>query len=133
MKLSEYRKTYYEFSGKVSDVARHLAFAGIALIWIFKVGTKDSPRVPTELLPPSAFFVASLALDLLQYIAATCVWGVFQWSEERKLENVTDNPELDAPSWFKWPQFIFFVLKLVAVVIAYYFLTKHIWVTWFKT
>ena len=37
MKLSDYRETYYEFSGKASDVTRQLAFAGIAIVWIFKI------------------------------------------------------------------------------------------------
>ncbi len=48
MKLSDYRETYYEFSGKLSDVSRQLSFAGIALIWLFKLDSTPVPKVPDE-------------------------------------------------------------------------------------
>lgn len=35
MTLSDYLASYYELSGKASDVSRQLAFAGIAVIWVF--------------------------------------------------------------------------------------------------
>ena len=37
MKIHELRSTYYEASGKVSDISRQLAFAGIAVIWVLRV------------------------------------------------------------------------------------------------
>jgi hypothetical protein len=36
MKLQDYRNDFYLFSGKASDISRQLAFAAIAIIWIFK-------------------------------------------------------------------------------------------------
>ena len=132
MKLTDYRKDYYEFSGKASDVARNLAFAGIAFVWIFKVGAEHGPRIPQELLLPLAFLAICLGADLLQYVAATCVWGIFQWYEESKIDDLKKDPELEAPSWLKWPQFIFFVMKLVTVFLAYIFLAKYVLVIWFQ-
>jgi hypothetical protein len=37
--VEDYRKTSYEFSGKASDASRQLAFAAIAVIWLFKTDT----------------------------------------------------------------------------------------------
>lgn len=127
MKLSDYRNTYYEFSDKASNVGRKLAFAGIALIWIFKVEGEGSAKIPERLFIPSALLATALAFDLLQYILGTCVWGAFQWYHERKLNDISVDPELDSPSWLKWPQFICFVLKLFAVFLAYIFVTKYLW------
>jgi len=36
MNLQDYRDDFYTYSGKASDISRQLAFAGIAIIWIFK-------------------------------------------------------------------------------------------------
>ncbi len=90
MKLSEYRETYYEFSDKASAAARQLAFAGIAVIWIFRIEQEAGVGIEPDLLLPLALLALSLAFDLLQYITATFVWGLFQWHQERKLENVLD-------------------------------------------
>jgi len=35
MKLKEYKADFYELSGKASEINRQIAFAGIAIIWIF--------------------------------------------------------------------------------------------------
>lgn len=132
-KLSEYQETYYESSGKASDVARHLAFAGIAVIWIFRIEQQAGVKIEPDLLLPLALLALSLAFDLLQYISATCVWGVFQWHQERNLKNVLDDPDLDTPAYYKWPQFAFFVLKLFTIFLAYVFLVKYIWCLWFES
>lgn len=132
MKLSDYRGTYYEFSGKASDCARNLAFAGIALVWIFKTSDSPTPKIPNEFILPTVFLVLTLAFDLLQYIVATAVWGFFQWNEERKLQDINVDPELGAPRYLKWPQNTFFVFKLCSVFLAYVFLSLHIWRLWFK-
>jgi hypothetical protein len=127
MKLSDYKKTYYEFSGLTSGVARNLAFAGIALVWIFKTEAAPTPRITQHLIIPTVLLALTLTFDLLQYIAGTCVWGFFQWYHERKLHDATEDPELDSPSWLKLPQFTFFVLKLATVLSAYLFITVYIW------
>jgi hypothetical protein len=133
MKLSDYRETFYKFSEKASDVARHLSFAGIALVWIFKIDAMPIPKVPDALLLPAALLALSLALDVLQYVGATCVWGIFQWWHERKLDDLSQDPELESPSFLKWPQFIFFVGKLVTLTGAYFFLTRYIWIIWWQS
>lgn len=130
MRLSQYRETYYEFSGKASDVARSLAFAGIALVWIFRSESVAGPRPESATLLPGAMFAVALAFDLLQYVSATVVWGLFQWFQERRLGSIASDPDLTTPSWLKWPQFSFFVLKLFVVILGYVFLTLFLWRAW---
>lgn len=132
MKLSEYKQTYYDFSGKASDVARQLAFAGIALVWIFRVEVEGGLTIPRGLFLPAVLLALTLGFDLLQYISGTAVWGIFQWKEERKLEDVKTDPDLDTPTYLKWPHYCFFVLKLVVILAAYYFLIEYVWIAWFK-
>ncbi|MCK4619612.1 MAG: hypothetical protein KAT52_06680 [Desulfobacterales bacterium] len=132
MKLSDYRETYYEFSGIASEVSRKLSFAGIALVWLFKIENSPIPKVPNELIFPTGLLALSLSLDLMQYIAASVIWGIFQWYQEKKLSNISENPELSAPPILKLPQFIFFSLKILAVMAAYIIIIKYILVCWEK-
>jgi hypothetical protein len=131
MKLSDYRETYYEFSGKASEVARKLAFAGIAVVWIFKASGTSSPKIPLDLYLPTGLFVLTLVFDLLQYVSATIVWGIFQWKEERKLNDINDDPELGAHPLCKLPQNIFFLLKIIVISLGYILLALFVWREWF--
>lgn len=126
MKLSDYRDSYYFYSGKASDVARQLAFAGIVVVWIFKVGGDDRPHIPQTFFLPIALFCITLGFDLMQYISGTLVWGWFSRHNERKYQDATEEPDLKAPSWFNWPGIAFFTLKLVAISLGYVFLIKAI-------
>ena len=126
-KLSHFReKEYYYFSGKVSELCRSLAFAGIAVIWIFKAD-KTGMTIDEKLLLPLIFFVATLAFDLFHYLWGTLIWGFFVRKEEKKLKDVaTEDPDLEAPAWFNWPTNIFFYLKAILVIIGYVFLFIHL-------
>ncbi len=127
MKLSKYRETYYDYSGKVSDVARQLSFAGIVVIWIFKTGDNTDLKVPSNLILPLALFSFALACDLLQYIMATVIWGSFHRYHEKKLTNLSEDPDLTAPYYFTWPITSFFILKLMSVIAGYLILLKFFW------
>lgn len=133
MKLSDYRQTYYEFSGKLSDVARHLAFAGIALVWLFRIQEDHVPKIPKELILPAITLALTLAFDLLHYLSGSVVWGIFQWYQERQLTDLSENPDLDSSSILKWPQFTFFVLKIVTVTLSYCLLVSYLSTSWLKS
>jgi hypothetical protein len=46
-----YRQDFYDFSGKASDASRQLAFAAIAVIWLFKTDTTSGqPTIPHGLI-----------------------------------------------------------------------------------
>jgi len=132
MKLSDYRETYYEFTRIASDVSRKLSFAGIALVWLFKIESSPIPKIPNELVFPTGLLALSLALDLLQYIAGSVIWGIFQWYKEKKLSDISENPELSAPAILKFPQVIFFWFKFPVVLTAYVLIIKYILVCWGK-
>lgn len=121
MTLEDYRKDYYAYSSKTSDIARQLAFAGLALVWVFKVqkfgGAIGELVVPPGLLPPALLFCAALTLDLLHAITGTLIWGSFASYHERR--NVQDDDDVDAPSYLNWPTLVLFWAKVACVVFAY--------------
>ena len=126
MKLSEYLDVYYKFSEKTSDLARNAAFAGIALVWVFKTDGQDVAAVPQQLILPTAMFALALCCDLLQYTIATCIWGVFHWLHERTLSSPSEDPDLDHSPWLPRGIMLFFVLKLLCVAAAYWFVGQFV-------
>ena len=78
MKLRDSLDNYYYYSGKASDIARQLGFAGLAIIWIFRIeGGASSSLVPKKLTVPAALIVSALACDLLQYVAGAAIWAIY--------------------------------------------------------
>lgn len=125
MKLAELRKTYYEFSGKLSDIVRQLNFAGIAVVWIFKVGQGNGgiPFAPC-LLWSMGLFVVSLGLDLLHYIYATLAWGLFHRLKEK--QHLLEDHDFGAPCQINWPTIVFFWTKIAVSLAGYVILTRYI-------
>ena len=132
MKLSDYKADFEEFSGKASDRARAAAFAGIAIIWVFKIDSKPVPQLPNELLIPTGLLALCLALDLLQYITAAITWNLFHRHHEKKLANPMDDPELNHTPWLARPVTVLFILKLISVMAGYGFIGRYIIGVWFS-
>lgn len=130
MLLSKYRETYYFYSGKASDIARQLAFAGIALVWIFKKEIDSIPKIPEQLIIPSALLALTLTFDLLQYIYGSAIWGGFQRYHEKRKTGEEKDPDLTAPPWINWPTLAFFWAKLAFVLAAYFLIIKYIFSCW---
>ncbi|MGA2669453.1 MAG: hypothetical protein ABSF32_11160 [Ignavibacteria bacterium] len=120
MKLSEFKADSYFYSSKVSDICRQLAFAGIAVIWIFKNTDGVIPVIADSLVKPLFLFAVSLAFDLLQYISGTIVWTIFFRINEKGLSDVAkDDKELSASIWWSSPIWLFFGLKIITVAIGF--------------
>jgi hypothetical protein len=117
VKLQDYRNDFYTFSGKASDLNRQLAFAAIALIWLFKKDIGQQPTISSSLIYPAIFVVISLVLDMLHYCVASIVWRSFYRSKEK--QHVGERRNLQHSVWLERPIWIIFVLKILAVVIAY--------------
>ena len=130
MKLSGYKKDYQWFSGKASDVARHLAFAGIAIIWIFRIEGKETPSIAEGLILPLILFALALAADLLHYIIATITWGSFHRYHEKRLKGKRRDPDVTAPKYLNWPAIFLFGLKLASVIAAYVLMITYMWHMW---
>jgi hypothetical protein len=118
VKLNDYRQDFYTYSGKASDLSRQLAFAGIALIWLFKSESAGQFAIPRSLITPSIFIVCALAFDMLHYVMASVIWRWFYRSKEKAfVSEDADLPPhsvaLEAPIW------IIFCLKIAFVLLAY--------------
>jgi len=133
VRLSEYEEDFGWFSSKASDVARSLALAGIAFVWVFKITTGTTPRIPQDLVLPALLFAVTLAADLLQYVSATVVWGLFCWYQERQLgkrDALDEDPELTAPVFFTYPQLAFFWGKMLSLGWGYSLLILYLRRLW---
>jgi hypothetical protein len=130
MKLSDLRKDNDYYSGKASELARQLAFAGIAVIWVFKRGAEGQQGIPAELVRPALFFWAALGFDFAQYLAATFIWDRVYRYHEKKLKKISDDPAVGWPPYFTWPQLAFFFLKIAAVAVGYALLMSFLAMQW---
>ena len=117
MDLADVQRTYEAASAKASDIARQLAFAGVAIVWLFSgaTGTVDQLRVTGRLLVAGLFLVSALALDLLHAVYRAAAWGIYG----RILERRGRSRGVDAPAWINWPSIGLFGGKILAVAVAY--------------
>jgi hypothetical protein len=130
MLLSEYVKEYGDYSKRLSEITRSLAFAGIAIIWVFRVTDQPTPQIPDNLLLPLGLFAICLAFDLLQYIYSTTLWGIYVYVQDKKYPDSEDDPDLTPPHWWEVPAYVFYFLKVLSILLAYVFLIKFIWSIW---
>src|SRR5262245_27354381 len=101
MKLQDYRDTFYEFSGKASDLSRQLAFAAIAIIWLFKKDVGGQPTIAPQLSWSGIFVVLSLVCDMLQYCTGAAIWRYFYRTKEKA--RISENAEITASVWYERP------------------------------
>ena len=114
--VEHYRQTFYEFSGKASDITRQLAFAAIAVIWLFKKDTlQNQLSIPHDLILPGILIVATLAADLLQYTGGAGIWYLYY----RYLERKGTSEIADHSSWLQLPIMVLFCIKVVLIIWAY--------------
>ncbi len=117
MKLNDILETFYTFSGKTSDITRHLSFAGIAIIWIFRSNIPHEPLISKDLLLPSFFLVIALSCDLLQYLSGTIIWYFYHRKKEK--EGLSNKKNIIPSIWLNKPIFVFFTLKIICVITGY--------------
>lgn len=125
MKLEDVREAYYFHTGKLSDIVRQLAFAGIALVWVFKTDVQGRPTVPPLLIKAALFLVAGLTLDLLHYVAGSVIWGIYHRKKER--EGKKEDDDVSAPGEINWPLIFFFWSKTVVMVVAYVYILRFLY------
>jgi len=118
MKHKDTLENYYFYSGKTSDIIRQLALAGIAVIWLFKLGPDNAPKLPSELISPLIFIVCCLLCDLAQYTLGTIIWGIYSRCTEKKLQG--RDIKFTAPPYINWPTIFFFYTKIILAGFAYW-------------
>lgn len=129
MKIKDCIESFYYNSGKASDICRNLGFAGLALIWAFRVTAGERLLIPHILRYAGILLLTGLALDLLQYIVATIVWRIYYRFKEAR---ISLDKEFLAPKWINYPADTFFVLKLIAIFIAYILLVISMFNSFWK-
>jgi hypothetical protein len=118
LKLADSSAVYARHSTSLSTVNRQLAFAGIAVIWIFVIKKDGQITIDDELLFPLGCFVLGLTFDLLQYMYASAIWGYFNRQKELD-SNITIESDFTAPRIINWPTITFFWLKSCSVITGY--------------
>lgn len=118
MDLKDFRAGQWEITSRASDVARQLAFAGVAAAWVMRSG---NGALAAGLRWPIALLVLVLALDFLQYAWAAAVWPF--WTRLQEKRGATG--ELFAPRWFNWPTNVFFYGKMVVLAAGYGMLLRY--------
>ena len=125
MNLRQLKKDYEDLSNAASEVGRKLAFAGIALVWIFKTEAEGAYRIPADLYWPTALIMSSLAADFLQYVLATTIlYACF-----RRLEgdtSVSASTDFQLSIWANRPAWTLWLVKLVLVAAAWLLLLLYV-------
>jgi hypothetical protein len=116
VKLADVRSAYEELTGTASSLVRQLAFAGIGLIWAFRLPSGER-LLPGELVFPAFTIVAALSLDFVQYVVQGLSWAVYYRVKEWK--GIGAEEEFEAPSALNWLPWTFWALKVTAIAIAY--------------
>lgn len=126
-KLKDYLCDFDTYTAKASEVNRQLAFAGIAIIWLFKNPEGNKYLFTHELITPLFFLIISLSLDLFQYLLGSIIWGIFFEIKERQIDRgkIKDN-DIKAKRILSYAITFFFVLKIIAMCIAYYSLLSYL-------
>lgn len=109
------------FSGKVSEIARQLGFAGIGVIWVFKVGTGENQAVPITLVPAALLLVLGLSFDFIHYLTATTLWHILT-----KRAQQAGRGDFVAPPWINTPAWLLFIAKTTAIGSAYVYLIVYL-------
>lgn len=119
--LSDFLEDTKEFSSKASDVSRQLAFAGIAVVWIYKNPDSSPTIVKPELVLPLLLWVISLGLDLIQYFFASLSWYIFFHIKQYLFNNnkLKKTDDITAPYWLDFVITGFFIVKIAVNIWAY--------------
>jgi hypothetical protein len=121
----EVQKRHAETLAKTGDTVRQLAFAGLALIWIFKETQATGIIILAKHLVIAGFvLILALAVDLLQAIGSALILSlsVFQIGDLKKNEN----DDITFPKVWILVLYILWYLKVALVAAAYFILLSYL-------
>jgi len=128
--LNDYLSSMNAYTSTASTVNRSLAIGGIAIVWMFK--KPDTHTIEKGILNiPLLLLAGSLALDLLQYFFGAIAWKLFYerkywiWKNKKNFDHayVSDIP---APNLISVPIYIIWFAKILAMIVAYYYLLSFL-------
>jgi hypothetical protein len=119
MTLDDVWSDVRELTGKLSDVARQAAYAGLAVIWIFKTGEPATYHLEHSLIWAGVLLALALVLDLAQY----AVNAALRWFNARHEERVRgvdyEGKDITLPKSINRIPYALFVLKVALVAAGY--------------
>lgn len=117
-KLEDYKKTYQQSTAKASEITRQLALAGIAIIWLFKITDSNGHEtISNEFIYPLCFLIATLGLDLMQYVIKGLIWYIFYKYYEHRIEK---NNDIKAHEGLPIIIHLLYWTKIILLIMAYY-------------
>jgi hypothetical protein len=130
--LDHYKEAKEYYTSKASEVNRSLAFAGLAIIWIFRKSNHDTSVILLDTIPDGLEFslimlVLALALDMLHYVVGSVIWSIFYRVKEKLVKTKKiKNDGIEANSILPNTIHVFFVLKILANVLGFVSLLKFL-------
>ena len=118
MKIAECQKAEEDFSGTASDITRKLGYAGLAVIWIFKVELSPGSGILPSFVPAAILIIAGLLVDLGQYIYGATKWGFFARKKETE-PDFDEGMDFEAPANITIAIDWFFYGKILLISVAY--------------
>src|SRR5262245_6848781 len=116
-----------ELTGKLSDVTRQAAYAGLGLIWIFKTGTETSYHLDRSLVLAGALLALALGCDLAQYAVTVLIrWRHAREEEDRLRRAGHDADDLTLPASINRGPYALFALKVALVAAGYAILIYYL-------
>ncbi len=115
-----------ELTGKLSEVARQAAYAGLGLIWIFKTGDEATYYLDRSLIFAGALLALALAFDLAQYAATVVVRWRHASAEERAHGVDYQGKDITLPASLNRIPYALFALKVALVAAGYVVLIHYL-------
>jgi hypothetical protein len=115
-----------ELTGKLSDIARQAAYAGLAVIWIFKTGEAAKYHLDRSLIWAGALLVLALAFDLAQYAANIALRWRHARHEEKSRGVDYKGKDITLPKSLNQVPYALFALKVALVAAGYVVLFNYL-------
>lgn len=113
-------------TSKLSQVHRQLAFAGIAVIWIFAITVDNTIEIEKGLIIPLVLFVTALVLDLTHLTYQAIVWGVWHWGLIHIKKIVDQESEIGESRILTGISWFLYISKIIALIAGYFLLIVHL-------
>jgi hypothetical protein len=126
MELKEAKQAFYVSSETLSELIRRLVFAGIAIIWLFRVGGTQAGGVSFEkdMLVPLALCIVCIICDIIQYLYKTVAWWIYYEFKHRA--GVLDDTDVDPSGSLNVVTWIMFFLKVGLCLLSFSLLLYRI-------
>jgi hypothetical protein len=115
-----------ELTAKLSDVSRQAAYAGLAVVWIFKTGDPSRYHLARSLLWAGALFALALGFDVAQYAYA----AVHKWINARHEETVRGvnykGKDITLPKTILYVPYALFALKVATVAVGFVIMLSYL-------